>query len=453
MRNAVAVLLYAFAVGIALPGIRGADEAATVWSDPVFQKQFLGDFGILADVEPKMTAEERALLEKVYPLMSSDPDEAARQIEAGRKPDSSALLDFVLGGIDYQKDRVEEAAARYEAAVAKFPSFRRAWKMLGVSRYRLQNSDAAILAFTRMLQLGGGDAVSYGLLGDAYAARQDHLAAEAAYRNALLLDPDNAAYRVGLVRSVLKQEKYEEAAGLLRVLLEKFPERAEFWLLQANAFVNLKQPLRAAENYEVVYRMGKGTPESMNVLGDIYVNEGLPNLAAPAYARAIELDPAQPLVRPLRNIETLLARGATAEAGGLVARLRAVAGDRLGAEENRKLLKLDARIAVADGNGEQAARVLEELVSLDPLDGEALLLLGQHHQRTGDLERALVYFERAAGIEAFEGPAKARQGQVLAAQGKYDAALPLLKRAQAIKPTDQLALYLAQVERLARTAR
>ncbi len=141
------------------------------------------------------------------------------------------------------------------------------------------------------------------------------------------------------------------------------------------------------------------------------------------------------------------------EARDLVAKTRAAAGDRLDDEQQRKLLKLDARIAIADGKGEEAARVLEEVVSLDPLDGDALILLGQHYQRAGDLERALVYYERAGNVEAFEAPAKARQGQVLAAQGKYDTALPLLKRARDLKPSDQLALYIEQVERLARTAR
>ena len=452
MRNAVVVALCSLALCLAATRVGASEEPADRFSDPEFKKSFLGDYGILADVEPRMSAEERALLEKVYPLMSSDPDEAARQIVATQKPESSALLDFMLGGIAYQGDRVEEAATRYEAAVAKLPSFRRAWKMLGVSQFRLQKPEAAIQSFTRMIQLGGGDALSYGLLGDAYALRQDHLAAEGAYRNALLLDPENPVYRIGLVRSVLKLEKYEEAIGLLRVLIEKSPERSEFWLLQANGYLHLKQPLEAAQNFEVVYRMGKATAENMNVLGDIYVNEGLPNLAASAYERAVELDPAVSLDRPLRNIEALLARGATTEARTLTAKVREAAGDGLDDERKRRLLKVDARISLAQGKGDQAAPVLEEVVALDPLDGDALILLGQHYQKTGDLDRALVHFERAANIETFEAPAKARQGQILAAQGKYDAALPLLKRALELKPSDSLRLYLEQVERLARTA-
>ncbi len=428
-------------------------EFESRWDDPEFKKQFLGDYGIHADLEPKMSAEDRALLEKVYPLMADSPDEATRQILAGQKLGSSALLDFVLGGIAYQQDQVEDAVAHFDAAVTKFPSFKRAWKMLGVSRFRLEQPGEAIRAFTRMLQLGGGDAVSFGLLGDAYTARQDHLAAEGAYRSALLLDPDSATYRIGLVRSVLKLEKYEEAIGLLRVMIEANPDRAEFRLLRAHALVNLQQPLRAAEDYEIVYRMDKASAESMNVLGDIYVNEDLPNLAATAYERALGIDADGSIIRPLRNVETLLARGATTEARELIGTIRKVSSERLDDEQRAKLRRLEARIAIADGQTDEAAVVLEELVALDPLDGDALLLLGQHYQREGDPDRALICYERAAGLDDFEAPAKARLGQILAGQGKYREALPLLQRARELKPTDQLTLYIEQVERLARGTR
>jgi len=62
----------------------------------------------------------------------------------------------------------------------------------------------------------------------------------------------------------------------------------------------------AAENLEVVWRMGQGTADAMNLLGDVYVNEELPNLAATAYTRSLEAGPDQDLARPLRNAEVLL---------------------------------------------------------------------------------------------------------------------------------------------------
>jgi Flp pilus assembly protein TadD len=120
-------------------------------------------------------------------------------------------------------------------------------------------------------------------------------------------------------------------------------------------------------------------------------------------------------------------------------------------EDQKDLLKLRARLAVAEGAGEEEARVLEEIVALDPLDGEALILLGQYHNRNNESEKAVFYFERAAAIEKYEADAKVRHAQLLVRNGKYTEALPLLRRAQQIKPRDDVQRYLDQVEQVAKT--
>ena len=304
-----------------------------------------------------------------------------------------------------------------------------------------------------MIELGGGDAYSYGLLGFAYSAKQDYLAAEAAYRNALLLQPDNTEWRLGLVRSVLRQQKFADAAALLDVLLEKYPEKSEFWLLQANAYLNLKQTFKAAENLECVCRLGKAKADDLFMLGDIYVSESLPDLAARAYGRAIAADPQQKGQRPLRSAELLAGRGALPKSRQVLDTIQKTLAGRLEEAERRKLLKLQARVALAQGGAAEAVGVLEEVVKLDPLDGEALLLLAQHYARSSQPEKAVFYFERAANIEKFEAEARLRHAQLLVAHSKYNDAVALLRRVQELTPRDDLARYLEQVERIAKQRR
>jgi tetratricopeptide (TPR) repeat protein len=427
------------------------DAAPDLFRDPEFQKQFLGTYGIHPEVEPRLTPIERDLLQRILPLMSSNPAEAIRLLESGGKKDASATLDFTLGNLHFQQGDMEKAAGRYRVAVAKFPAFRRAHRNLGLLEVRQGRNAEAIRSFARTIELGGGDAILYGLLGYAHTAQGDFLAAEAAYRSALLLQPDNDEWRLGLARCIFKQQKHEEAAALLDVLLEEHPGRAEFWLLQANAFIALKQPLRAAENLEVVRRLGKATADSQFLLGDIYVNEGLMDLAAAAYAAALEIDPVQPAGRALRSAEALVARGAMPQGRALAARVRDALAERLTEDEKRSILRLEARVAVAEGNGGDAVRLLEEIAAADPLDGEALMLLADHYARAADPDRALLYFERAASLEPYEAPAKVRQAQILVGRGRYQEALPLLRRAQELNPRDEIARYLEQVERLARS--
>ena len=425
-----------------------------IWNDPVFKKQFIGGYGINADVEPRVTPEEVAVLEKLRPLMASDLGKAEESLRKQLKPECSAILDFTLGGIQFQEGKLDDALKNYEKAVAKFPSFRRAWRNLGLIHVRNGKYDESIRAFVRMIELGGADGYSYGLLGFAYAAKQDFQPAEACYRIALLLQPENTEWRLGLTRCVFKEGKFEDAATLLDGLIQRYPDKPDFWLLQAHAYMGMKQPLKAAQDLEALGQLGQASAESLHTLGDLYLGENLPDLAADAYGRAVDIDPQQPVARPLRSAEVLAARGGTRQARQLAAHIRQVLDARMDENEKRKVLKLEARLSMAEGvSSPETAAVLEEIVKLDPLDGEALLLLGQHYARQNEPDRAILCYERAESIESYEVNARLRHAQVLVGLARYAEALPLLRRVQEIKPRDDVARYLAEVERFAKSKR
>jgi tetratricopeptide (TPR) repeat protein len=423
----------------------------SVWEDPGFQKSFLGSYGVQSDVEPRVTTVEREQLERILPLMASDPDRALRELEKAAIPEASAIFDFTLGNLRFQRDELDRAAAHYAAALAKFPAFRRAHKNLGLIQVRTGDYERAIESLGRVIELGGGDGTTYGLLGYSYASTGNHVSAESAYRSAVLLDPEVLDWKLGLTQSVYRQRKYGDTLALCDELITRFPNRADFWLLQANTWIGLNQPLKAAEDFEIVRRMGQATIQSLNTLGDIYVNEGLHDLAAGVYAEAARMDAGQSPDRPLRNVEVLAQRGALEEAAGLLGTVKEIHGAQLDPAEKIRLLKLESRLALAEGEGEGAAGVLEEIVALDPLDGEALILLGQHYARIEEPERAIFYYERAQSLEGFEAEAAVRHAQLLVRLTRYREAVPLLKRAQELRPRDEVARYLEQVERIART--
>ena len=442
-----------------LPAAGGSSEAKEspipleVWNDPTFQKQFLGSYGTNAAIEPQTTAPEKEHLQKILTLMQTDQDAAATEIETllQKALVQSAVFDFTLANIRFQQDAMEKAITHYEEAIRKFPSFLRAHKNLGIIRVRQGELDVAIKSLTRVVELGGSDGLIMGLLGYCYSASGQHVSAESAYRSAVLLQPDVLDWKIGLTQSALKQEKYEEVVSLCADLIERVPDRSEFWMLQANAWIGLGQPLKAAENFEILARMGKANARSMRVLGDIYINEGMPDLAVRAYTSSVTLDPDAPPDDSLRRVEALAQRGALSQARALLAE---IAKSPVSAEPvtRTRMLKLQARIEVAEGNV-GAVIVLEEIVALDPLDGEALLLLGQHYERVADPEKAIFYYERAESIEANEADARVRHARLLVNQSRYGEALPLLKRAQELRPRDEVARFIEQVERAARSQR
>jgi tetratricopeptide (TPR) repeat protein len=423
--------------------------ALELWNSPAFQRRFAQSYIAETEIEPRVTSVELETMIEVRDLLAKDKvDKAVALLEDNMNGTPSAVFDFTLANLHVQADRVELAEAGYRKAVEKYPKFRRAWSGLGELVFRQGRFDEVAKALTKVIELGGGDGTTYGLLGWSYLNTESILPAESAYRMALMHQPENVSWKIGLAQCLFKQRRFGEAVTLLDALIAEYPERTELWENQGNAYIGLGQPLRAAENFELLDRMGQSSAESLNLLGDIYVNQELFDLAAGAYHRAL-VQQGGDVARALASGRELILRGAIDEGEILLTAVEERAGSELEDGDRQELLRLRARVAVARGQGDEEARILREVVSLDPLDGEALVLLGRYEARNGNPEQAMLYFERAAGLERFEADAKVLWAEVLVKQGKFAQALPLLKRAQQLRPRDHVQAYLADVERRA----
>jgi len=430
------------------------DVPDSYWSSAEFQKRFMGTYGMNSEIEPEIPEEQAEIYQAVQEMISEDVEAAAVELELLLQDDPdnefSGQFDFILGNLYFQLDKNEKAIKWYNSAVGKFPKFRRAWKNLGLVYAKAGQMPKSVKPLTEAIALGENDALTYGLLGTALLQQEDYLSAESAYRTALLFEPETLDYKLGLAQAILRQQKFGEAVALTGELISRSPEKPDFWKMQANAYLGLEQPMKAAENFEILYRMGNADTASLNLLGDIYATQENMSMAANAYARALKSDESGEAEPALRAARILAGRSAYPEAKQLIADIKAVAGDRLTDDQRKELLKTESRIALAEGADEKAAEVLQEVVAMDPLDGDALLLLGQHFQRYEEPEKAEMYYERAADLKDFEADANVRLGQLMVGQREYSKALSFLRRAQEIKPRDNVGQFLEKVERLAR---
>jgi len=426
-------------------------EQLEVWSSPGFRRSIIESYKSESDIEPRVSQDEREQMQEVLRLLPDRLAEAETLIKSFKTEDSSAVIDFTLANIHLQRNEYDQAAVHYRAAVDKFPKFLRAWQNLGVIHVRLQQYEQATEALTRVIELRGGKGVTYGLLGFSYAAMNDHLSAETAYRNAILRDSETLDWKLGLARSLFRQERYGEAATLVGRLIEAEPGRADLWLLQANAYIGLNQPMKAAENYELVDQLGGSTPASLNQLGDIYINAEYFGLAADAYIRAMKVDEAGGIDRAIRAAKILASRGALGETKRIVQQIEQSRGGGLTPEQQNDVLKLRSRIAVAEGAADEQIRVLEEIVRMDPLDGEALMLLGEAHARQKKIDDAIFAYERAIGLPKYEVKARTELARLHVRERHYDKAIPLLEGAQQIEPREEVAEFIEELKAASRT--
>jgi Flp pilus assembly protein TadD len=423
---------------------------AAIWNDPEFMRQLLGSYGFAPDVEPRLSPEELATYrDKVVPLLREDQKKALNELMSLAKPGASAVFDFTLANVYFQQDDLTNAVQHFEAAIAKFPAYRRAHKNLGFALVRAGKFDAAVKPLTRTIALGGADGKVFGLLGFAYASLGRNVSAEAAYRQALVFEPENLEFKLGLVKCSIATANYDYALALLDELLKEHPERDTLWTLQANLYIQKEQPAKAVISLEMLRRAGKAGAASLYLLGDLYMAQESRDLALESYLAALAKDDGANPAKALRAAQILVSRSAWAEAGQLFAKIRQSATTLTGADE-LKLLKLEAKVAMSTSSGEQAITTLEQIVQKDPLDGEALLLAGDYYAKHGQKEKAELRYETAGGLQGFEADAFVKHAQLLVQSQKYAQASELLKKAQKVKPRDNVQRYLEKVEQLAR---
>lgn len=424
---------------------------ASIWNDPDFTRRLIGSYGFHSPSEPRLSAEEQVLYrDKIVPLLREDPKKAVPELVSAARPEASAVFDFTLGTVYFQSEDFTNAVKHFEQALAKFPDYLRAQKNLALALVRSGDYEAAIKPLARTITLGGADGAIYGLLGFAYMNRGQYVSAEAAYRQAALFDPDNLDFKLGLVKCQIAQANYDAALALLDELIQRHPDRDVFWRYQVNIFILREQYARAAVNYEILRRMDKAHAEDLMKLGDIYMMQESKELALSAYQSAFEKD-TQNAALALKAVEVLTSRGAWSEARAMLAKIRQAGA--LDGDAELKLLKLESKVALAEGEGGTAIEVLERIIQRNPLDGEALLMAGDYYAKNGEPEKAGFRFDTAARITGFEADAWLKQAQLLVQSQKYPQAVELLRKAQKVRPRDNVQRYLEKVEQIALNSR
>lgn len=424
--------------------------ASDMWNDPAFIKTFTGSYGFLAGYEPPISDDEKDALRSLIDLIKASPKIAIQQLEPQIQKSSSAAFDFILANLYFQDGNLANAEKYYSNAIRKHPDFRRAYKNLGLVQVQDGNFNDAIITISKAIELGEADGRAYGLLGYGYLTQERYYPAEAAYRQAILMQPDITDWKVGLARCLLETQRYADAIALFDTLIKDEPSNADYWLLQSNAYLGKGESLPAAKNIEIVRLMGKADLTTLTLLGDIYMNNDAPELALEAYQASLKSAGEQDNQALLRAAELLTRSGNYALAQTMIADTRKHFGNKLSEDDDFTLLTLEAKIARAQGDDSKAVAALNRIVEHDALNGEAIIELANYYADQNDLAKAINRYEQAVKIESYERQALVAHAQALVRKHNYKDALPLLRRALQLKSDNNLEDYAQRVERAAR---
>lgn len=417
-------------------------------SSEEFRKRFLASYGVNESIEPKLDPKDKRLYEQALPHLQDNPQEAIRIVEEGLQdePEKPAFL-FLIGNLYYQLQNFPQSEQALIRATKAFPRFRRAYRTLGLIYIQSENYAKSTEAWRKVIELGGGDAQSYGLLAYSHLSRDKFTSALSAYRMALMFKPDSKDFRRGEAHCLVALEKNEEALGLLEELLKEEPGQVDFWLLQANLFLKLSQYQDAIANLEIVRILGKVNTQGLQLLGDLYLQENLPSHALDAFSTAlrqtVRFEKADPWIRPLRNFTV---QGHFPEARQYLATIKQTLPATAQTEHSETITVAEAALAMESGDADTTLRLLTPIVKVNPMQGEALLLVGRAYQLQEKFEESAFHFERARSIPDSQEKALVALGRLHVAQGKIEESLTFFRQAQQLNPRDDIGNYIKRLE-------
>ena len=117
---------------------------------------------------------------------------------------------------------------------------------------RQQQLAEASSALTRAVELGEWDDAVFGLMGFCHLGLERYASALNAYNNAILLAPENADWKLGIIKSQVGIGNFKEALSMLNELIAKSPDNSKLWELQAGVFVQNNDLDKAVINYELL---------------------------------------------------------------------------------------------------------------------------------------------------------------------------------------------------------
>ncbi len=426
------------------------------WKQQDFRDRFLGRYGVNAYTEPQLDLENYTFYEGVL-AVADDKEKAVDYLQKAlekmktQKVEPSAALYFLLGSLQHELGRKEEAIAAYLRAIKLYPSYLRAYANLGFALMETGEPDQALPVLIRAVELGAHEAQIHGLIGTLYLEKKLFHSALTSFQWALVLAPRANTWRQGMFRALIGLEHFSEALGVGEELLAFDRKAAQHWSNLGNLHLQLGHEDEAIVHFEAAWQLGAKSHRLALALAGLYFNkqvyvQGREALfqAADLAADATQLDNALRFGRPLCRM------GMSADAAELLARLRRRAGD-ISAELDwveTGLVELHQRFAARDFSAAlDGARLL---VKEQPMLADAQLLVARSLDALTLLPEAEAAYEVAALIPDAAYDARIEHAQLKLRLGKTEDALRLLRGAHEIKPSAKL---LEHIEDLASAAR
>ena len=188
-------------------------------------------------------------------------------------------------------------------------------------------------------------------------------------------------------------------------------------------------------------------------MGDLYHNLGLHNPSLVNYELALGKKEKLSLSRFVRVARILIRRGSYQDGFSYLEKIDRAFGNSYSNEERKDVQLLQAEVLKAVGKKEMSEKILREIVETNPLEGKALIMLGQYAWENKEHIQATLYFERAAKTKESKVQALIEHARMRVSTRDYEQAVLLLQEVQILDPQPRVDRYLKSIQNLLLSSR
>ena len=340
-----------------------------------------------------------------------EEDRAARLLSSVLHDDPGVMLAYeLLGNIYLEQQRLEDAEALWQKAIALGNDEADSLFGLAMAHQGLGKLEAAALGFARALALDPDHTRARYHLARLRLEEGGFEEAERLMRDALREQSDSS-FELVLAEALMARGKSEEALPLLRRLEEDRSDDVRVHLSLGNLLLERGDLAGAMKSLRRAESINPNEAAIFNALGSVFARQGDQKQALQAFQEAVRLDPA--FAPAQNNVGLALARQG-AERPALQAFQKAVALDPSFAPAHSNLGFALAR----EGRFSEAERAFKAALEKDPSHVDAYNLLGSLYLQSGRAEEAVPLFRRALDLNPEHQEARARLDQALQMLGR-----------------------------------
>jgi tetratricopeptide (TPR) repeat protein len=354
------------------------------------------------------------------------------------KAGMSAAMAYLIGQLALQQQQLSLGADYFTHAIKIQANFGKAYHGLGLAQLQSDKPTDATKNFAKALQLGVNDPQIYSFLGYGYIQSEHFHSAVVAYQQAKLVNPDDAQLNQALLYAHTMAGHHDAALSLLEQMLNATPNDKGLWLHRANALLKKDQFSQGIASLEAAIRLGENNADNLALTAQLQLQHGSINRAQTLYGRIWQTQ-AQNQVQSNANLvfeacEYLIANQEFAAAKALLKKMSLPKNSPHGVQS--QLAYLNGLLAQQQGNTALAARLFEQALSFNGVNGKALLALAAVKRSQQQSHQAQMLLLRAGALDEVKLQALTEHADLMMALGRYPKALELLQQAADFAPQE-----------------